>query len=130
MPNSNHRNVSARLNALPIPPAALVIDLRSILDDVLDSLRIEIENLASEMDMRHVSHWRYLTDFIHLKELPLLTDAEIEALVSSAQQQLQRRTLSGRAQQGPRRYIDDYYIDDDEEIVSVVELGWLREQRE
>lgn len=115
MLNSNHRNVSTRLDALPIPPAALVIDLHSMPDDVLDTLRIEIENLASEMDMRHVSHWRYLTDFLHLKKLPLLTDAEIEALATSAQQQLQRRTLSGRAQQGQRRYIDDYYIDDDEE---------------
>jgi hypothetical protein len=115
MLNSNHRNVSTRLDALPIPPAALVINLHSMPDDVLDTLRIEIENLASEMDMRHVSHWRYLTDFLHLKKLPLLTDAEIEALATSAQQQLQRRTLSGRAQQVLRRYIDDYYIDDDEE---------------
>ena len=115
MPNSNHRNIPARLDALPIPPAALVIDLRSIPDDVPDSLRIEIENLASEMDMRHVPHWRYLTDFLHLKTLPLLTHAEIEVLASSAQQQLQRRTLSGRTQQGPRRYIDDYYIEEEEE---------------
>jgi len=115
MANSNHRNIPARLDALPIPPAALVIDLRSIPDDVSDSLRVEIENLASEMDMRHVPHWRYLTDFLHLKKLPLLTHSEIEALASSAQQQSQRRTLSGRAQQGPHRYIDDYYIDDEEE---------------
>ena len=115
MLNSHHWNVSTQLDIVPIPPGTLVIDLHSIPDDVLDALRIEIENLASEMNMRHVSHWRYLTDFLHLKKLPLLTYAEIEALASTAQQQLQQRTLSGRAQQEQRRYIDGYHIDDDEE---------------
>ena len=115
MINSHHWNVTPQLDTLPIPPGTLMIDLHAMPGDVLDSLRLDIDNLASEMDMRHVPHWRYLTGFLHLKELPLLTDAEIDALAATGQQQLQRRALSGRSQQEQRRYIDSYYRDDDDE---------------
>jgi hypothetical protein len=113
MLNSYHSKVSSLLDTLPIPPATLMIDLHAMPGDVLDLLRLNIENLASEMDN---PHWRYLTDIIHLKKLPPLTDAEIEALAAArAQQQVQQRALSGRSQQEQRQYIDRYYRDEDDE---------------
>src|SRR5579884_3259374 len=50
---------------LPLPAAALVIDMRGINhDSVIEWLRVEIEDLASEMKTHNIYHWRYLTEFL------------------------------------------------------------------
>lgn len=56
---------------LPLPAAALVIDMRGINDDevgqtdeVIEWLKIEIADLASEMKSNQVHHWRFLTEFL------------------------------------------------------------------
>jgi len=50
---------------LPLPAAALVIDIRGVNDDeVVERLNIEIADLASEMKTYNVFHWRFLTDFL------------------------------------------------------------------
>src|SRR2546421_8723793 len=88
-----------QLYTLPIPSGALVIDIRGLDDDdVLATLQGEIKNLASEMNMQQVDHWRYLTSFIEVLSLTPLTLDEIKALGAEGdkqqQQQQQKRTRS------------------------------------
>lgn len=55
---------------LPLPAAALVIDIRGVSDDeVVERLNIEIADLASEMKSYNVHHWRYLTDFLSFQRI-------------------------------------------------------------
>ncbi len=55
---------------LPLPAAALVIDIRGVRDDeVVERLNIEIADLASEMKTYNVHHWRYLTDFLSFQRI-------------------------------------------------------------
>src|SRR5436309_1718695 len=57
-------NIAER-SLLPLPSAALVIDMREGSDDeVVEWLKIEIADLASEMKTYNVHHWRYLTEFL------------------------------------------------------------------
>ena len=62
---------------LPLPSAALVIDIRGVNDDnVKEWLTIEIADLASEMKTYNVHHWRLLTDFISfMREPPIKEDS-------------------------------------------------------
>ncbi|MEO8972483.1 MAG: hypothetical protein ABI406_12880, partial [Ktedonobacteraceae bacterium] len=56
---------------LPLPAAALVIDIRGVNDDeVVERLNIEIADLASEMKTNNVFHWRFLTDFLSFIRVP------------------------------------------------------------
>jgi hypothetical protein len=55
---------------LPLPAAALVIDIRGVSDDeVVERLNIEIADLASEMKTYNVHHWRFLTDFLSFQRI-------------------------------------------------------------
>lgn len=64
---------------LPLPSAALVIDIRGVNDDnVMEWLTIEIADLASEMKTYNVHHWRLLTDFISFQRVaPIREDSEL-----------------------------------------------------
>src|SRR6266516_1315532 len=77
-------STASQLHTLPLPSASLVIDLRGVEDELLKMLKIEIENLASEMDMHNTNHWRYLTKFLTFKSLAPLTAKEVTHLRSSA----------------------------------------------
>ncbi len=60
---------------LPLPSAALVIDVRGVQDDeVIEWLRIELEDLASEMKAYNLYHWRYLTDFLSVMRIHPMQD--------------------------------------------------------
>ena len=45
-------------SSLPLPSATLVIDVRGVGEDVVEMLKIEVENLSSEMKLQNVRHWR------------------------------------------------------------------------
>jgi hypothetical protein len=76
----------AQRGTLPLPSAALVIDMRGIEgDDVIDRLRIEIADLANEMKLHEVNHWRYLTEFLSFRPVPLLHSEDIEAIIAQDQ---------------------------------------------
>ena len=62
---------------LPLPSAALVIDIRGVSDDhVMEWLATEIADLASEMKTHNVHHWRLLTNFISFRRLsPIKEDS-------------------------------------------------------
>ncbi len=69
--------------SLPLPSAALVIDVRGAEDaDVIDRLRIEIADLASEMKVYDVNHWRFLTEFLSFRALSPLRDEDVETIYS------------------------------------------------
>jgi len=54
-----------RQELLPLPAAALVIDLRGFDDDeTIERLKIEIADLTNEMRTEEIYHWRYLSDFL------------------------------------------------------------------
>jgi len=73
----------AQRGALPLPSAALVIDIRGNLqDDVMERLRVEIADLAGEMKAHNMNHWRYLTDFLSFRVIPTLSSEDIEAIRS------------------------------------------------
>lgn len=76
------RNLAQR-GELPLPSPALVIDVRGMSDDdIIEHLEIEITDLASEMKVHNVHHWRKLTDFLSfLRIAPLRTD-DIKAIRS------------------------------------------------
>lgn len=67
-------------DTLPIPLASLVIDVRTIKDNLLETLRLEIENLASEKQEREVIHWKHLADFTEFKALDPMDRREIDEL--------------------------------------------------
>lgn len=75
-------STNSQLHNLPLPSASLVIDVRGVDDDLLKMLEIEIENLASEMGMHNINHWRYLTRFLAFKSLAPLLAKEINHLRS------------------------------------------------
>src|SRR5947209_16750013 len=70
-----------QLTSLPLPSPALVIDTRGVEDDnVMERLKIEITDLASEMKVQDIHHWRYLTEFLSFwREEPMTVD-EVNAL--------------------------------------------------
>jgi hypothetical protein len=74
------RNTSTQQSNVPIPLAAMVIDIRSGKDDLLKMLRLEIENLASEKQEHRVNHWQYLADFIDFQSVPPLDPQEVKGL--------------------------------------------------
>src|SRR5436309_7106224 len=71
----------AQRAALPLPSAALVIDMRgSTQDDVKERLRIEIADLAGEMKAHNMHHWRFLTDFLSFRAIAPLRPEDAEAI--------------------------------------------------
>jgi hypothetical protein len=118
----------AQRGALPLPSAALVIDMRgNPQDDVIERLRVEITDLVGEMKVHNMNHWRFLTDFLAFRVLPLLRAEEVEAIRSpqkpgtANQNGIQKSNgasnvtqtppvgLTGQAQQSPAgsRFQDD-----------------------
>lgn len=74
------RNTVPQQSNVPIPLAAMVVDLRNGKDDLLKTLRLEIENLAAEKQEQQVNHWQYLTDFIDFQALPPLNPEDVSDL--------------------------------------------------
>lgn len=70
--------------ALPLPSAALIVDLRGTGDDdndnMMDRLRIEVADLVSEMKVQGIHHWRFLTDFLSFRTLSPLQPSDLEAI--------------------------------------------------
>src|SRR5437899_9013703 len=114
--------------ALPLPSAALVIDIRgNSQDDVIERLRVEIADLAGEMKAHNMNHWRFLTDFLSFRVIPPMRTEDIEAIRSpqkpkNANQEAAQKSngaakpdqtplmgLTGPAQHGPfgSRFQDD-----------------------
>lgn len=70
-----------QLGSLPLPSAALVVDVRGVQDDdVIERLRIEIADLASEMQAYEINHWRYLTKFLSFRFATPLTAEQIGSI--------------------------------------------------
>jgi len=85
----------AQRGSLPLPSAALVIDMRGVdEDDVMDRLRIEIADLASEMKVHDLHHWRYLTDFLSFRSIPPLRTEDVEAIRSQQKPQNAQKAAS------------------------------------
>jgi BACON domain-containing protein len=73
----------AQRGTLPLPSAALVIDIRgNSQDDVIERLRVEITDLAGEMKAHKMNHWRFLTDFLSFRVIPPLRADDVEAIRS------------------------------------------------
>jgi hypothetical protein len=76
--------VEASLNqrgSLPLPSAALVIDMRGVEDDdLINRLHIEIMDLASEMKVHEINHWRHLTEFLSFRAIPPLRSEDIKTI--------------------------------------------------
>src|SRR5947208_6586257 len=71
-------NITQR-STLPLPSATLIIDLRSEEnDDIIQSLEVEIADLANEMGFLH--HWRYLPDFLSFLAISPLSPEEVDTL--------------------------------------------------
>ncbi|MGB8347387.1 MAG: hypothetical protein WCD86_21045, partial [Ktedonobacteraceae bacterium] len=74
---SKPRNMSYPQNAVPIPLAAMVIDMRNSTDNLIKTLRLEIGNLALEKQEQRVNHWQFLADFIEFTDLRPLDPEDI-----------------------------------------------------
>jgi hypothetical protein len=86
----------AQRGTLPLPSAALVIDMRGITgDDVIDRLRIEIADLANEMKLHEVNHWRYLTEFLSFRQFTPLHSEEVEAIIAQDQSASDATAVNG-----------------------------------
>src|SRR5438105_3856845 len=73
----------AQRGALPLPSAALVIDMRGNSQDaVIERLRVEIADLAGEMKAHNMNHWRFLTDFLAFRVISPLRIEDVEAIRS------------------------------------------------
>ncbi len=73
----------AQRGSLPLPSAALVIDMRGAdEDDVMDRLRIEVADLAGEMKVHDLHHWRFLTEFLSFRSIPPMRAEDIENIDS------------------------------------------------
>ncbi len=71
----------AQRGTLPLPSAALVIDMRGTdEDDVMERLRVEVADLASEMKVHDLHHWRFLTDFLSFRAIPPLRTEDVETI--------------------------------------------------
>src|SRR6058998_950275 len=69
----------AQRGSLPLPSAALVIDMRGAdEDDVMDRLRIEVADLAGEMKVHDLHHWRFLTEFLSFRSIPPMRAEDVE----------------------------------------------------
>jgi len=77
-----------QLNSLPLPSAALVLDVRGVQDDdVTERLRVEIADLASEMQAYEINHWRHLPTFLSFLTLERPSVQYIDALKKQKQPQ-------------------------------------------
>ncbi|MFL5655648.1 MAG: hypothetical protein ACJ8CB_15905 [Ktedonobacteraceae bacterium] len=73
----------AQRGSLPLPSAALVIDMRGAdEDDVMDRLRIEVADLAGEMKVHDLHHWRFLTEFLSFRSILPMRAEDIENIDS------------------------------------------------
>src|SRR5437588_8395908 len=73
----------AQRGTLPLPSAALVIDIRgNSQDDVIERLRVEVADLAGEMKAHNMNHWRFLTDFLSFRMIPPLRAEDVDAIGS------------------------------------------------
>ena len=104
--NRDNRLVTAstaaqQLHSLPIPAGALVIDIRDMDDDVLAILEGEIKDLANEMNLQQVDHWRYLTTFIKFLPLPPLSLDEVKILREEEEKQRQLHSAKRRTRSAP-----------------------------
>ncbi|HTD19095.1 MAG TPA: hypothetical protein VK667_06130, partial [Ktedonobacteraceae bacterium] len=73
----------AQRGSLPLPSAALVIDMRGADgDDVMDRLRIEVADLAGEMKVHDLHHWRFLTEFLSFRSIPPMRAEDVENIDS------------------------------------------------
>lgn len=77
---SRPRNMNYPQNAVPIPLAAMVIDMRNSTDNLIKTLRLEIGNLALEKQEQRINHWQFLADFIEFTALRPLDPEDIKAL--------------------------------------------------
>ena len=105
-----------QLHSLPIPAGALVIDMRDADDGALAMLEGEIKNLAGEMNMQQVDHWRYLTAFIEFLHLPPLSSDEVKDLrgEEDKQQKQQTRSATGRYNRPSHRVSPGAYYEDED----------------
>lgn len=86
--------IIAERASLPLPAAAVVIDIRGISnDEVIDWLTIEITDLASEMRIYDIHHWRYLTEFLHFTRI---TPSQRQAPPPEAQEEQEQQGPMGR----------------------------------
>ena len=93
----------AQRASLPLPSAALIIDMRGTNEDdinIMDSLRIEVTDLVDEMRVHGLRHWRYLTDFLSFRTLPLLQKRDLESIRS--QENPQAKPISSTGQRSPK----------------------------
>src|SRR5437764_13516769 len=73
----------AQRGSLPLPSAALVIDMRGAdEDDVMDRLRSEVADLAGEIKVHDLHHWRFLTEFLGVRSIPPMHTEEVENIDS------------------------------------------------
>src|SRR2546427_2296625 len=97
--------IEANLNqrgSLPLPSAALVIDLRGTQDGVIERLNIEIADLASEMQLYEVHHWRRLTDLLHFREIEPLREEDVKELCKAQNAPQAPATPPATAQPAPQ----------------------------
>jgi hypothetical protein len=81
MPDLIEGHPIVQLNSLPLPSAALVLDVRGVQDDdVIERLRVEIADLAREMQAYEINHWRHLTKFLSFRVVSPLSSDNITAL--------------------------------------------------
>lgn len=73
--------VPAQLGKLPIPPATLIIDTRGVSDDLLETLKIELDNFAGDTHLSTIKHWRYFTNFVGHKAIDPLSLKEVDGLL-------------------------------------------------
>ena len=74
-------NSLAQRGSLPLPSAALIIDMRGVEDDdVMNRLRIEIMDLAGEMKTHEINHWRFLTEFLSFRSITPLRSEDMETI--------------------------------------------------
>lgn len=102
-----------QLQSLPLPAAALVIDVRGD-NDVIAMLEGEIKNLASDMNMQQIDHWRYLTTFIDVLSLNPLTLDQVKALRHEEDKQQQTRSATGRYHKGSHKLSPGNYYEEED----------------
>src|SRR5713226_5078571 len=94
-----HETNLAQRGSLPLPSAALVIDMRGTgEDDVMDRLRVEVVDLAGEMKVHDLHHWRFLTEFLSFQSIQPLRIEDVDTIRSQPKpQEAQQATGQAKA---------------------------------